>query len=186
MILSYCVAIISALMVYSAPIIGLILLYRPSYENIKNILKPLVWITPLAILAYCIWQWNSPYPFNWDMYEHQTLINTMLAGNFHILPSYISDTFGFNGYTTLFHTLIALSQWLLKPSIMFFWHSVSVLHLVFLSFISYRLTCRITKNTDVALIATLSCIFFFDSIVSLTGFFPYSADLYCVSFSLLY
>src|SRR5450759_2105555 len=63
----------------------------------------------LSVAFYALWRWNSPYPspLNWDIWEHQTVVNAIRSGSFALLPSQLSDTFRFNGYTTLFHVITA-------------------------------------------------------------------------------
>lgn len=59
-----------------------------------------------------VWKGKTPYPLtlNWDTYEHITLANSIAQGKFSFLPSFISDTFTFDGYSTLFQTLLALPK----------------------------------------------------------------------------
>ena len=70
--------------------------------------KPKFWhmigLALATLVSYLIWRMYSPYPspLNWDIWEHQTAIHAILNGNISLLPSQLSDTFGFNGYTTLF------------------------------------------------------------------------------------
>lgn len=83
-------------------------------RQIRSLPRPSLWILGGGIFAtmlyFFVWKQSTPYPLqlNWDIYEHITLANLLLKGHVSLLPSHISDTFTFNGYTPLFHMLLAV------------------------------------------------------------------------------
>lgn len=78
----------------------------------------------LTCIVLTIWLNDSPFPnlLNWDLYEHQTLINLIRQGQIALFPSQLSDTFLVNAYTPLFHIIMAFLQ-TLTPflSVLQFW-----------------------------------------------------------------
>ena len=140
-------------------------------------LKPVPYILPfiasciLSVVTYVLWQWNSPYPFNWDLYEHQTLVNLIHSGRFSYVTGNLSDTFGFNGYSTFFHTLMALSQSVLQVEIFDYWHSISILHNAVITFLAYMFVYAITRNKTASFISMLLSVFMFDSTMTFTSLF---------------
>lgn len=137
----------------------------------KSSFIPVIISIFLASFVYAIWQWHSPYPLNWDMYEHQTLVNNILIGKFSLLPSHVTDTFGFNGYTTLFHSLLALSQIPFWPHMVYFWQSISAIHFTLVILASYFLAKEVTENNTVAFYSVLIGAFIFESSVAFTSLF---------------
>jgi len=126
-----------------------------------------------TLMAYLCWRAQSTYPapLNWDLWEHQTAINAILSGKIALLPSYVSDTFGFNGYTTLFHILLAVPQYIFHPDILGFWW-LGELYMAFLTGMAvYGLANAITRRADIALIAGILSAFSFESSVVFTPFF---------------
>ena len=130
----------------------------------KWVLLPIV---VLSVVAYSIWRFQSPYPapLNWDMWEHQTIINHILQGQFALLPSALSDTFRFNGYTTLFHVLIAGVQKVFQPDILGFWWFADYFLLLTSALATTALMYRITKRVFPTLVAGVFSLFFFESSV---------------------
>lgn len=143
-----------------------------------------------ATAAYAIWRSNSPYPYplNWDLYEHQTVINEIKAGHWALLPSQLSDTFRFDGYTTLFHTAIAATQKLWNPDILGFWWFAEFFHLLSAIAAAYVLTWVVTKNRITALLAGLFSAFFFESAIVFAPLFlmPQTAAAVLWIFGLAY
>lgn len=139
--------------------------------DIQSYLLPIATSSLFAGIAFSIWQFHGPYSFNWDLYEHQTLINTILGGNLSLIPSRLTDTFGFNGYSTLFHSLVAASQAFFQTSILSYWTTISFIHLGLAIFASYLLTKELTNNKLIAIIASAVTAFAFDSSISYTTLF---------------
>lgn len=160
-------ALLSALTLFLLPILfGWVTMKKPSKLHVFILMMT-------ALVSYLIWRINSPYPFplNWDIWEHQTAINAILAGKSGLFPSLLSDTFGFTGYTSLFHYMIALTQYLWKPDILGFWWFAE-LYMVFLTGIAtYALTFSLTQKRTTALIAGILSSFLFESSVAFTPLF---------------
>jgi hypothetical protein len=123
--------------------------------------------------SYALWRWISPYPYslNWDIWEHQTVIHAILSGKFSLVPSQLSDTFGFNGYTTLFHLLLAIPQGIFKPDILGFWWIAEVYMAFLTAMAAYALTRAVTRRSDTALVAGVLSVFCFESSIVFTPFF---------------
>lgn len=127
----------------------------------------------VGVLAFAIWSFNIPYPLtvNWDVFEHQTLINSMLGGTLSFQTSQISDTFGFDGYSTLFHTLLAVPQFLFQPNPLGFWWLAQLIHFGITLTATYVLAKTITRNANVALLSTIISAFVFESYSVFSSFF---------------
>jgi hypothetical protein len=140
-------------------------------------------------ISYLIWRFQSPfpYPLNWDMWEHQTAVNAILTGHNALLPSALSDTFGFNGYTTMFHYMIAAAQYLFRPDILGFWWIAEIYMAFVTSMASYSLARAITKRDDTALVAGVLSAFCFESSIVFTPFFlmpqTVAAVIWCFGFA---
>ena len=139
--------------------------------------KPKFWhmigLALATLVSYLIWRMYSPYPspLNWDIWEHQTAIHAILNGNISLLPSQLSDTFGFNGYTTLFHMILAVPHYIFHPDILGFWWIAEV-YMVFLTgMATYALTKAVTKNSYSALLAGILSAFCFEASIVFTPFF---------------
>ena len=184
--------IISSLIFYIIPLIsGLILLKVPLYKEIKfpDIISSFL-ILILAGITFFIWSVRSPFPLNWDLYEHQTLSNLIQQGQINFFTSKISDTFGFNSYPPVFHTLLAIVQ---KPfnfspiEILSFWNSLSFIHLFLVGLASYLLAKAVFKNDLLALISGILGTLVFDSVLTFTNLFvlpqTFTALLFSLSFS---
>ncbi|CAN5131095.1 hypothetical protein BH09PAT2_BH09PAT2_04940 [soil metagenome] len=139
--------------------------------KLQSMWLPLLLSILLSITAFVIWHIQSIYPFNWDIYEHQTLVNTILAGRFSFFTSHITDTFGFNGYSSIFHLLIATSQMATGTQIFPYWNSISLIHCSLLTLAAYLAAYEITKKPIVGILNMLFCVFFFDSVVSFSTLF---------------
>jgi hypothetical protein len=139
--------------------------------HIRKYLLPLGFSAVLALLVSFIWQMHSPYPFNWDIYEHQTLVNTLLGGTFSFITSHVTDTFTFNGYSTNFHTVMAFSQLFFNPSVFEYWKYITYLHFTLVVLASYMLAQEITENKTVSVLSAIIGAIIFDSTVSFTSLF---------------
>jgi hypothetical protein len=154
-----------------AAFIGNIFVPFRDSTSILHLLAPFSFSVLLAVVVYGIWQIDSMYPFNWDLLHHQTLARYIRDTTFHILPSRVTDTFGFNGYSTIFHTLLALAQKPFSFSYFAFWHVISVIHLTFVIFASYLLAKEVTHNTTIAALSAILSGFLFESTIAFTSLF---------------
>jgi hypothetical protein len=174
---------LSAFLLFLIPItIGWFAMGKPKTQHL--------FILALAAgISYMIWRFQSPfpYPLNWDMWEHQTAVNAILTGHVALLPSALSDTFGFNGYTTLFHYILALPQYLFSPDILGFWWIAEVYMAFVTSMAAYALTRAITKRDDTALVAGVLSALCFESSIVFTPFFlmpqTAAAVIWCMGFA---
>lgn len=127
----------------------------------------------LTTTSYSIWRMDSSLnaTLNWDLYHHQTLTNIINKGNFSILTTGLSDTFQFAGYTTLFHTLLATSQGLVKSDILSYWWFLEFFHLTFTVFASFVASYSFTKSKTCGLISALLGAFIFEANGAYTSLF---------------
>lgn len=153
--------------------------------------KELLSISALSVIAlgvYSLWTWQNPYPLNWDFYQHQQLSRLIQQGEISYFTSEMSDTFGFNSYPPLFHSLMAVIQYPmdLKPEyILEFWQVITFWHILAVGVAAYYLTSAITNKRVAALFAGLMSMLTFDSHLSLTTFFLMPQTLTAVIFTLL-
>ena len=126
-----------------------------------------------SAMSYGIWLWRTPYPLNWDLYEHQTLVNLIHTDHFNFFTSHISDTFGFNSYPPVFHTVMAISQFSALSPIesLEYWNIVSFFHLLTVSFASYLFAYAITRRRVIAFLSCVIGTFAFESVMAFTAFF---------------
>lgn len=192
LIIHYLLPTLAFVMTYKTTVIGLLIL--ATFGNIfsgfndfkvKDIVLPATISLLLSLSAYIIWQLQSPYPFNWDIYEHQTLLNNLFLNKFSFFNSRITDTFGFDGYSSIFHTLMLTSQLWVRPEIIPYWHSISVIHASFVTLAAYLLAYELTKKRSVGLFAALMSTFFFDSTVSFSTLFFLPQTFTAVFFALI-
>lgn len=128
----------------------------------------------LSVLFYALWRINSPYPspLNWDIWEHQTVINAIRGGAFALLPSQLTDTFQFDGYTTLFHVILAAIQHVLHvQNIPGFWWIAEGVFFVLTTLATYAFVYAITKNRLAAFAGGILSAGFFESAVAFTTLF---------------
>lgn len=154
--------------------------------KLKKYLLPIVISTISGVIAYIIWQTNSPYSFNWDLYEHQTLVNNIFQGRFSPFTSQITDTFGFNGYTTFFHSLLASSQAFFDLNTLEYWSVISLLHFILVIFSSFVLTKVITNSKKIGTFAAVTTALIFDSNMSFSTLFFIPQTFTTVVFILLF
>ncbi len=139
----------------------------------------------LSLTAYGIWLWHSPYSLNWDLYEHQTLVQLISQGHFSYFTSQISDTFGFNSYPPVFHLLMSLSQFPLTLSpeqILQYWNVIGFFHLWMVSLVSYAFAFAITKRKSLSLLSCILGTLTFESVIAFTSFFLLPQTLAAVLF----
>lgn len=143
----------------------------------------------LSFFSFSLITYRSPYPLNWDLYEHQTLVNNLLRGKYSFFTSEISDTFGFPSYPTMFHTLLAISQVFfdLNPSnILTYWHYMGLITMFISCIAAYCFAFVITKKRNIALLSLILNCLIFDSVGAFTNlmFLPQSQT--ALLFILLY
>ncbi len=141
------------------------------YLDIR-LLPSLVFVV-LAIGVYSMWRLDSPASatLNWDLYHHQLLATQILENKFSVLTTQLSDTFQFGGYTTMFHTIMATSQYLFVPSILNYWYFVELIYFGLTLLIGYSVAQIVFKNKIVSLITVVFCAFSFESNSAYTSFF---------------
>lgn len=146
---------------------------RPNLPKEKNQWIDMGILAIITIVGYALWRWDSPYPspLNWDIYEHQTLVNTIASGNLSVITGRLSDTFQFNGYTSLFHVLATLPQVLIKSDILGFWWWAELFHLATTVAASYVLAKAATNNRAVSLLSAILSVSIFESSVVYAGYF---------------
>ncbi|MFZ5424216.1 MAG: hypothetical protein ACOZAO_00250 [Patescibacteria group bacterium] len=147
------------------------LLKKPQIKLAK--LAVPIYIIALSLGAYAIWRWDAGLntTLNWDLYEHQTIVNEMQKGNFDITPLNLSDTFQFNSYSTLFHVLIFQAQLLVKSDILGFWWFVEYFHLLGTIAVSYVVGYALTRNKWIGITSALFGAFIFESFIAYTSLF---------------
>lgn len=154
--------------------------------QIKTYVLPFIASLALGAGVFFLFSAKSPHPLNWDLYEHQTLAQNMLAGKFSLLPSQITDTFGFDGYSTVFHTLLAASQAFLTVSILPFWNALDFFHLTTVIFASYLLGKSVTGKDSVGYLTAILSGLTFDSTISFTNLFLIPQTFTAVIFIFLF
>lgn len=160
-------AFLSSCVLFSIPIgFGLFLMGKKSIRDISILLVA-------ALAGYILWRLDSPYPYplNWDIWEHQTVVNALLSGTFALLPSQLSDTFQFNGYTTMFHIWLAIPQYLFKPDVLGFWWFAEFFHGLTAALAAYLLTFAVSKNRWAAILSGVMSALFFESNLAYTAYF---------------
>jgi hypothetical protein len=127
----------------------------------------------LAAAVYFIWRFDAPIgtALNWDIYHHQVLVNQIAGNTFNLDPQKLSDTFQFGGYTTLFHTLIALPFSFFKPSVLSFWWFLEFLHLFTVILVTYTFAYVISRRRLVGLLAAIVGALAFEANGSYTSLF---------------
>lgn len=126
-----------------------------------------------SLLFFGLWKETTPFPLqlNWDIYEHITVANKITEGSHSILPSYISDTFTFNGYTTLFHSLLAITAIPFGANLIENYWFIEYWHFLFLLLITFFFFRIIHKSVLFALFSTLITGLIFESSIVYTNLF---------------
>ncbi len=153
--------------------LSLLALIVGSYRFLSLLPKitQIFWPIILGVIIYLIWIYKSPYSLNWDLYEHQTAINLILNNRFSVFLTQISDSFVFNSYTSIFHLLMAVSQYLGKSNIVVYWQAVAFFHLILVVLAAYRLAWEITHSRHTAIISSLLSVAVFEPLVTYTNLF---------------
>jgi len=123
---------------------------------------------------YLLWRLYSPYPYtlNWDIWEHQTAINAIRSGSYAIFPSGLSDTFRFDGYTTLFHFIIAGIQSVFGvKNIPGFWWVAEWIFFTGTTLATYAFSFALTKNRWAALAGGILSAVLYESSIAFTTLF---------------
>lgn len=144
-----------------------------------------------AIGVLVILYHNVPFPLllNWDIYEHQNLINLLGKGYINYFTSNISDTFTFNSYPPTFHILLLVLQKIFFVSSLNsadFWYVVQIFYYLFVVIAQGLIAYQITKNKSLAAIVTLIGIFEFESFGAYTSLFLLPQTLTSLMFILLF
>jgi len=150
--------------------------------------RPLALIVLISLAVYSFWSYKSPYPLNWDYYQHQTLARLIQKGEFDYFTTNISDTFSFNSYPPTFHLLLAVSQYPAKLTVDYildYWNIIGLYHLITVGLASYILAFAVSRKKEVALLSSIVGIITFDSITSFTNLFLLPQTLTAVVFVLL-
>jgi hypothetical protein len=135
---------------------------------------PVFFLTLMSIGVYLLWRSITPFPhtLNWDIWEHQTVINAIRGGSMALLPSDLSDTFRFDGYTTAYHVLIAAIQSLTNTqNILGFWWIAEGVFLTLTTLATYAFCFAYTKHRWTALIGGILSACFFESSMAYTTLF---------------
>ncbi len=151
-------------------LINLLVTYRSSKNDIYAYSGLLLFT---AFIYFFIWKSFTPYPYslNWDAYEHITAANNIASGDFSFLPSHISDTFTFDGYTSLFQTLLSLPKILFKTNLVGVYWWIEYWHYLITTLVVYSVTKFFFKDRWIAFISGLiSSLIFESSIVYSTLF----------------
>lgn len=164
-----------------------------SYFYSKNSLripgKKVLFFAFLAVISYTLWSNRSPYPLNWDLYEHQTLVWDMSSGSFSFFTNEMSDTFGFLSYPPTFHLLLFISQAFTShdpADLLLSWQALSVVHLFTVILVTYVGSKIITHNTTISLTAAVLSAFLFDSVISFSSHFLLPQTLAAITGILLW
>lgn len=126
----------------------------------------LLFFSTLVFLV--IWKKNTPYPLsiNWDIYEHISVANNISNGFFGVLPSQISDTFTFDGYTSIFHSLLSLPKILFERELLGIYWWLEYWHYLSVTYVGFLLCKTLFNKTSAAILGGfLSALVFESSIV---------------------
>lgn len=157
------------------------------YLTFKKHWRAVSWILIIGIVIFSLWRWNTTYPLpiTWDFFHHQALVNQIKAGRLSFLPSQISDTFRFNGYSPLFHLLLAWPQLIFSPNILSFLWWLEFLHLLTTLSAVYLLAKTLLKTQTAAIVATIFSGLIFESYMIYTSLFLIPQTLAAVVFAFL-
>lgn len=154
----------------------------------SNILIYSFILITISIISFVIWNNDVPVPYglNWDMFEHQTLINLIQQGTFSFKTSQISDTFQFDGYSSIFHLLNAIPQIIWHPEPARYWWIIQGLHLLSSVCASFYLGYVVTKRIIFGFIAAIIGAFSFESYVAYATLFlvPQTFTAVCFAYGL--
>ncbi len=136
-----------------------------------------LFLVPLLIffsaIYFFIWKGNTTEPgiVNWDILHQTVLINHLVAGNFNFLSSSVSDTFTFNGYLPLIHSLFAVPIILFKTTALpLYWWAEFIYYLISVA-TSYWLAKKLISLPMSGIIGAILGAFIFESNVAYTNLF---------------
>lgn len=164
---------------------------RINKTKVKNLIKSNIktglFLMILGIVIFTLWKINTPYPFplNWDFFHHQTVVNQIKSGKLSIFTSQLSDTFGFNGYTTSFHVLMAWPQIVFNVNPLEYYWWLEFFHLLSVLAGSYFLAKKVFKNKLLPVIASLFSGFIFESFMAYSSLLLIPQTLVAVLFAYL-
>lgn len=141
--------------------------------SLKRIAPAVLTALFLSLAVVYLWRRDNPFPqlLNWDIFEHQTLVNYIKRGQLHFISSRISDTFQFDGYSTLFHALLSIPQITLGVEPFAFWWSVEYFHLFLTILASFLLAKTVTRSNLAGLLTAIISAFVFESYVIYSSLF---------------
>lgn len=118
-----------------------------------------------TLVYFVIWKERTPYPLqlNWDIYEHIALANKIVEGHLSFMPSKISDTFTFNGYSPLFHILLSIPKILFNTSLLGVYWWLEYWHYLLTIAAFLFLAKNIFQNKWLTFIAVVVASFIFES-----------------------
>jgi hypothetical protein len=134
----------------------------------------MLFLIEVASVLYIVWRLNSPYPhaLNWDIWEHQTAINAIRDGHISLMPSALSDTFQFDGYTTIFHMILAGIQEVFQiKDVLGFWWIAENIFFALTTLVAYMFSYAVTRNRLAAVIAGVLSACLFESAMAYTTLF---------------
>lgn len=144
------------------------------FKRIYNSAIPFFPILAFSVFIYFfIWKLYTPYPMqlNWDIYEHITLANVISQGAVSVLPSFLSDTFTFNGYTTLFQTALAGPKSLFHTNLTGVYWWIEYWHYLLTIFATYFLTQKIFRKKELSLLSAFASGLIYESSIVYSNLF---------------
>ncbi|EKD96416.1 MAG: hypothetical protein ACD_24C00063G0001, partial [uncultured bacterium] len=156
-----------------ATLIAFIYVFRNRIAFNINKLGLIILVVILALITYGTWRVDARTntTLNWDLYHHQLLANKIKRGEFEIVTSKMSDTFQYDGYSTIFHLLLATPQILFKTDILNYWWFLEFFHLLTTIAISYAVAYFFTNNKHVGVFGMFFGAFIFESTGAYTSLF---------------
>lgn len=120
-----------------------------------------------SLVYFLIWKNLTPYPLqlNWDIYEHIALANKISEGYISFLPSQISDTFTFNGYSPIFHVLLSLPKIIFTTNLLGVYWWLEYWHYMLTVLAAFFLAQRLFDNKQIASICAILSALIFESTV---------------------
>lgn len=147
---------------------------RLSLKKFYSDIFPLLLIFAFSVFIYFfVWKLYTPFPMqlNWDIYEHITLANIISGGSISLLPSFLSDTFTFNGYTTLFQTALAVPKTLFHTNLIGIYWWIEYWHYLLTILVTYFLTQKIFKKREISLFSALASGLIYESSIVYSNLF---------------
>lgn len=126
-----------------------------------------------VFLYFFVWKSYTPYPLhlNWDIYEHITLSNKILEGHLSLLPSEISDTFTFDGYSPMFQILLSIPKAVFNTNLLGIYWWLEYWHYLLTIIASFFLAKRVLQNKWLAFTCVVVAAFVFESTMVYSSLF---------------